>query len=96
MIEVFKKILLRGVIFLTGLGGPALTFVLYELGENWKIDPMEYLIPISIFYMLSAIIAVIIHYLIKTLWICILTSTGICILTYMLFMIFDAIRKSDP
>lgn len=88
--------ILRVIIFLAGLGGPAITFVLYESGENWIVDPIEYLIPISIAYIISVIIAVIVHFLVKNLWICILTSTGICILTYLLLTMIFLFDLTDP
>lgn len=95
-IFLLKNILLRILILMFGLGGPTLTFVLYASGENWDVDPMKLLIPISIGFIVSLVIAVIVHFLIKNFGICVLTSTGICLLTYLLLMTFILFDLTDP
>ena len=95
MLSVLNFIL-RIILFLAGLGGPALTFALYASGENWTVDPIEYLIPISIGYVISVVIAVVVHFLAKNIWICILVSTGFCLLVYLLLSVFFIFDLSDP
>lgn len=90
------NLLLRGLILFFGLGGPVITVLLYASGENWEVDIMEIIIPIFIGYLVSIIIAVIIHFQINNFGICILASMGLCFFAYLLLSILFLFDISDP
>ena len=99
LLILLRKTFLRILVFLVGLGGPALTFVLYLSGENWDVDPTERLMlmkEIFVGYIVSVVIATVVHFLIKNLWICILISTGICLFVYLILSMFFVFDLSDP
>ena len=90
------NLLLRVLILFFGLGGPALAVLLYMSGDNWECDPIEVIIPISVAYIVSIVIAAITHFLIKNFGICFLTSIGVCLFAYLLLWMIFRVNYSDP
>ena len=99
LLKILGNFFLRMIIFCVGLGGPTLTYVLYLSGDNWDVDPVECLMlmeEIVIGYIVSVVIAAVVHFLIKSLWVCILVSTGICLIVYLVLSLFFVFDLSDP
>jgi hypothetical protein len=90
--------LLRALIFLPGLIGPVLTGCLYvsmEEGDSltvWK----ELIIPISIGYGASVVIAVLVHLWIKDFLLAVLIAVPICLFMYGVLTTVAVWVEGDP
>ncbi|MEN6309451.1 MAG: hypothetical protein ABFD91_17015 [Anaerohalosphaeraceae bacterium] len=79
-----------------GLGGPVITFLLYGSGMHWAVDLGVILVPIFIGYIVSIVIAVVVHLAIRNFMACLSISTGLCLLAYLLLVTLFMVDHANP
>ena len=90
--------LLRLLIFLPGLIGPVVTGQLYMSMDrgDWTTVSWDLIIPISIGYGASVVIAVLVHFWIKDFLPAVLMAIPICLLMYGVLMTVAILYEGDP
>ena len=85
----------RSVVFLLGLGGPIVTWVLYMAGNHWK-GGLGLILPIAVGYFISVFVAVLVHYCIKPFGWAVFAAVLLSVAMYVSAMAGAVLYESDP
>jgi hypothetical protein len=92
--QTAKKILMAPAIFLGGLLGPVVTWLLYASGENWDID-FKFTFLIVVWAGISVIIASVVNFCVKHFVKSIICSCISCFVFYCIFVTLMVLIESD-
>jgi hypothetical protein len=93
MAQTAKKCLTAPVIFIGGLLGPVVTWLLYASGENWDVD-FKLTFLIAVWASISVIIASIVNFCVKRFVKSIIRSCISCFIFYCIFVTLMVLKDS--